>query len=353
MSTTQTALQQSNTAVTRTQRDIQTLLESDQFKRAVGAALPKHLTADRFVRVALTAMMRTPKLRNCTQESLFKCLLDLSMYGLEPDGRRAHLIPYGNECTLIIDYKGLAELVRRSGDVSYIHADVVYEHDEFEYQFGSGAVLRHKPNLENRGENIRGAYSFVKLKDGSEDFIVLSKQEIEKVRKRSKAAQNGPWVTDWDEMAKKTAFRRHSKWLPLSPETRDAVEHDDDALEIQVDRGEVAGISIDALTPSADENRGHDEVAAAKPIAPVSAPAAPAPSASVPTFATWDDTVDPIADEHGLSIIVAGVEYVRAETNQTWTAKGNAPAAPSAHQKRGGKPGRSADAFDFTSGGQK
>jgi recombination protein RecT len=217
-------------------KDIDALLKSDQFKNAVAKALPKHMTADRFVRVALTAMMRTPKLRECTQESLFKSLLDLSMYGLEPDGRRAHLIPYGNVCTLILDYKGLAELVRRSGDVSYIHADVVCRGDEFDYAYGSGAFLKHKPALEGDRDpkDVFCAYSFVKLKDGSEDFVVLSRGEVEKVRERSRAGKAGPWVTDWSAMAAKTAFRRHSKWLPLSPEVRDAVEADDDAVDIRL-----------------------------------------------------------------------------------------------------------------------
>jgi len=228
-------------------KDIDALIKSDQFKNAVAKALPKHMTADRFVRVALTAMMRTPELRKCSQESLFKALLDLSMYGLEPDGRRAHLIPFKRnwkdadgkwhnemEVQLILDYKGIAELVRRSGDVSYIHADVVYERDEFDYAFGSGAFLKHKPNMEDRGEKVSGFYSFVRLKDGSEDFIVMSKSDVDKIRKRSKAADNGPWVTDYDEMGKKTVFRRHSKWLPLSPEVRDAVEADDDAVDIRL-----------------------------------------------------------------------------------------------------------------------
>ena len=247
MGTQTTSQPDTQKALTRSPRDIDALIRSDQFKNAVAKALPKHRTADRFVRVALTAMMRTPELRKCSQESLFKALLDLSMYGLEPDGRRAHLIPFKRnwkdaegkwhneiEVQLILDYKGIAELVRRSGDVSYIHADVVYERDEFDYALGSGAFLKHKPNMEDRGEKVSGFYSFVRLKDGSEDFIVMSKSDVDKIRKRSKAADNGPWVTDYDEMGKKTVFRRHSKWLPLSPEVRDAVEADDDAVDIRL-----------------------------------------------------------------------------------------------------------------------
>jgi recombination protein RecT len=217
---------------------IKDLLKGDDLKRAIAAALPKHMSPDRFIRVALTATMRNPDLLACTQTSFFRCLLDLSAYGLEPDGRRAHLIPFKNnktrvlECTLIIDYKGLADLVRRSGDVSYIHADSVFIEDVFDFSYGSGAFLKHKPALRERTGQPVAFYSFVLLKDGSEDFLVMSKSDVDKIRKRSRAADAGPWVTDYDEMAKKTVFRRHSKWLPLSPEVRSATEYEDPTLDV-------------------------------------------------------------------------------------------------------------------------
>lgn len=245
-------------------KTIKELIHGDEFKLAVKQALPVHLKAERFVRVVLNATMRNPELLECTKESFFKACMDLSSYGIEPDGRRAHLIPFRNnktgtkEVQLIIDYKGLAELVRRSGDVSYIHADVVYEGDTFDFAYGSDAHLRHVPASDNQGAKMQWAYSFVKLKDGCEDFIVLRAGEIEAVRKRSRASASGPWVSDYPEMAKKTAFRRHSKWLPLSSEARDAVEADDDAIELSPIR-EVAQVSIDDIRPSDAANRGHDE----------------------------------------------------------------------------------------------
>lgn len=199
----------------------------ERYKAQFAKALPKHLTPDRFVRVALTIYNKTPKLANCTPASLFACLLDCAALGIEPDGRKAHLIPYGDKCTLIIDYKGLVDLARRSGAVSDIHADIVCKNDKFEYSFGSKGGLHHVPNLEDRGEMI-AAYSYVKLRDGSESFEVMSLKEIEAIQKRSKAGNAGPWVTDKPEMAKKTVFRRHSKWLPFSSEFQDAVEKDYD-----------------------------------------------------------------------------------------------------------------------------
>ena len=120
------------------------------FKEAVRKSLPQHMTPERFVRVALTAMLKTPKLAQCSQESVFRCMLDLSSLGLEPDGRRAHLIPYGTDCTLIIDYKGLIELAKRSGEVAMWRAELVCENDEFSWTNG---IVDHKINwLAPRGK---------------------------------------------------------------------------------------------------------------------------------------------------------------------------------------------------------
>jgi recombination protein RecT len=228
-------------ALVRQPRTLKDLVRSEEFLKAVSDVAPRVMRPSRFIRAVLTSMMRVPLLAECTRESFFKAMLDCAFYGIEPDGRRAHLIPFRNrktqpptvECQLILDYKGLCELVRRSGDVSYIHADAVYEHDEWECSFGTGAKLVHKPNLEDRGTKRRCFYSFVRLKDGSEDFMVMNLTEIEKVRKRSKSPDEGPWVTDFDEMAKKTVFRRHSKWLPLSPESRFNLDRSDpEAVEV-------------------------------------------------------------------------------------------------------------------------
>jgi recombination protein RecT len=214
---------------------IRGLLEGEAFKAAVAKSLPRHLPPDRFIRIALTALMRTPKLADCDRSSFFQALLSLSQLGLEPDGRRAHLIPFNNrkrgvvECQLIVDYKGLVELAMRSGQVSNIHADVVCENDEFD--FDRGKLERHRINFrEDRGA-IYAVYAIVRFKDGSEKCDVMTRSEVEKIRARSFAADDGPWVTDWQEMAKKTVFRRLSKWLPLSAEFRDAVESDPEASE--------------------------------------------------------------------------------------------------------------------------
>ena len=189
-------------------------------------ALPKHLAPDRMIAVALTCINKTPKLAQCDQGSFFQAMLNLSQLGLEPDGRRAHRIPYGDQVQLIIDYKGLVELAMRSGQVSNIHADVVCENDVFEYDMGD--IKQHKIDFTKERGEMYAAYSICTFKDGTRKCEVMSKSEVDKIRSRSRAGKAGPWVTDFNEMAKKTAFRRLSKWLPLSPEVRDAFEKDDD-----------------------------------------------------------------------------------------------------------------------------
>jgi recombinational DNA repair protein RecT len=149
------------------------------------------------------------------------------------------LIPFKNtkrntyECQLIIDYKGYVQLVFRSGMIQSIHADVIYEGDDFAYD--RGVVQRHtkwewRPASERpkmRG-NLLGAYASVRIIGGAEAHVALSKDEVDAIRRRSKSANNGPWVTDYNAMACKSAFKRLVKWLPISTEIRKALEVDDE-----------------------------------------------------------------------------------------------------------------------------
>jgi recombination protein RecT len=224
------------TELAKKPQTIQEMLRLDGVKHQIAQALPKHCTADRFLRVVANSVRRVPKLAECDQTSFFNALLTLSQYGLEPDGRNAHLIPFRNnklnitECQLIIDYKGLVELAMRSGLVSTIHADTVCENDEFEYD--RGEITKHRIDLrKDRGE-CYAVYALVKFKDGATKCEVMTRQDIEAIRKRSRAGNSGPWCTDWNEMAKKTVFRRLSKWISISAEFRDAVDADDDTIDL-------------------------------------------------------------------------------------------------------------------------
>lgn len=274
-------------------------IESPKFREEIAKALPKHLTPDRFIRVAVSALTRTPKLRECEPVSLFGAMLTLSQLGIEPDGRRAHLIPFENrkrgvvECQLIIDYKGLAEMAMRSGVVSYLHADVVCDADQFDENMGE--IIAHKIDRRKPRGEVYAAYAICKFKDGTAKAEVMSVDEIEAIRRRSKAGNSGPWVTDWNEMAKKTVFRRLSKWLPLSPEFRDAVEADDEpAAPIEVRQAKVVApvddvpFNFGVLTP-APADSASQESHQSEPTSrsePEQQPAQPAKQADAPAPAS-------------------------------------------------------------------
>lgn len=207
------------------QATLKDLISGEKFREQVALALPTHLTPERFSRIALNALQRTPKLQDCTQTSLFKCLLDMAAMGIEPDGRRAHLIPYGSEVTLILDYKGLLELVRRSGDVVSIRSELVCENDEFSWENGK---VTHKIDWRKPRGEMQAVYAEAVLKSGETQTATMTKDEVEAIRKRSRSGNNGPWSTDYGEMAKKTTLRRLCKLLPLSPEIAEHVDKDQD-----------------------------------------------------------------------------------------------------------------------------
>lgn len=201
-------------------RDIRALIQADSTKEQIALALPKYLTPDRMMRVALTTINRTPALLNCTPESLLGGLMLCAQVGLEPDGRLAHLIPYGNQCQVIFDWKGLIELARRNG----VHAvpKLVHENDFFmvEEDDGNGKTkVTHRVDYFKARGKVKLAYVRAKNGDGEFDYEFMTAEDIEKVRQDfSKAKDATAWKNSWAEMAKKTVVRRHSKRWPLAPE---------------------------------------------------------------------------------------------------------------------------------------
>lgn len=211
-----------------TQSDaIAAYLRRPEVQREIATALPKHITSERLARVVLTTIRLNPKLAECNMPSLMAAIMQSAALGLEPGVLgHAYLVPYGKEVQFQIGYKGLVELMMRTGRYEIIDAEVVRSKDVFVWKKGYEDKLEHEPNLNEQGEVV-AVYAFFKLLNGGRRSVVLSKADVEKVRKRSKAGGSGPWVTDWEEMAKKTALRRLSKIAPLSIEVQEAFAEDE------------------------------------------------------------------------------------------------------------------------------
>ena len=216
-------------------------------------ALPKHINSERFVRIAITTIRQNPKLAQCNQESLLGALMVSAQLGLEPGTLgQCYLIPFENkkagtvECQFQIGYKGLIELLRRSGQLSDIYSYTVYENDDFNIEYGLSRTLTHKPNFDERGE-IKGFYAVAILKDGAKAFEYMTKDEVthheEKYRKGS--YKNDVWNKNFEEMAQKTVVKKLLKWLPVSVEFLEMAAKDEKSFKVVDDKStEVQEIEI-------------------------------------------------------------------------------------------------------------
>ena len=205
---------------------------SDQFKKQLALAVPKHLSADRMARIAATELRKTPALLNTTPASFLGAVMQSAQLALG----QAYLVPYGNQCQLILGYRGMIDLARRSGQVLSLSAFAVHEGDDFNYQLGLHPDIHHVPSCEadRVKKPITFVYAVANLKGGGYQFEVMSRAEVEAVK--AKAKSKNIWNSYFEQMALKTVIRRLFKYLPVSIE----------ALQItNVDAKREAGEKID------------------------------------------------------------------------------------------------------------
>ncbi len=208
---------------------------------AFAQVAPKHFSVERLVKLAHASLSRTPKLAQCTPESVLIQLMRCAELGLEPNSPLGgiHLVPFDNrktgktECQGIVDYRALVALARRSDQISAIAARVVYSRDQFECREDETGVHFTFVQAEgDRGEMVK-VFAYARLKSGEVQFDQMAKSDVDKIRARSKASSSGPWVTDYDAMAAKTVLRKLCKLLPLTTEAA-AVIAEEEASEAEV-----------------------------------------------------------------------------------------------------------------------
>jgi len=258
------------------------------------AVLPPQIPAERFVRTAITAVGMNPNLLRTDRRSLLGACMNAAQDGLLLDGREAVLVIYKNKTQYMPMVAGILKKVRQSGQISTIAAHVVYEKDTFDYQLGDDERIYHKPNiLHDRGKPV-AVYCIARTIDGGAFREVMSTAQVEKIRMRSPSANNGPWVTDWDEMARVKVIRRLAKYLPSSTDLDQVLQRDN-----ETDGGTVQAVTVGAaagqlepLDVITDLNR---QIAASATPAP-----APAPEAEAGAEAEAEaeaEVVSPAADE--------------------------------------------------------
>ena len=219
------------------------------FQNQMRLALPKNLTVERLTRIVMTEFRKNPTLQLCTPASFMASVLQAAQLGLEPGSAlgQAYLVPFKAkggkyECQLIVGYRGMISLSRRSGEILSINAYCVHEKDDFAYQLGLHPDIHHVPASEADPGPVVFVYAVAQLRGGGVQFEVMSRAEIEAVRNQSqgwnsavkyKTTGMSPWTKHFEEMAKKTVVRKMFKYLPVSTEANYVMDAED-----RIDRGE-------------------------------------------------------------------------------------------------------------------
>ena len=222
--------------------------------------LPAHIPFEKFQSVVMTAVITQPDLLKADRPSFILACIKSATDGLLPDNRDAALVIFNRKVKIegqpdqwiklvqyLPMYSGIMKKVRQSGEVSSISTQIVYEKDIFEHRLGDEEKIIHTRSEEAERGEVRAAYCIVTLKDGTIQREVMYRADIEKVRKTSKSGDEngkpkGIWATWYEEMSRKTVFRRAAKWLPQSIDRTDVRR-----LIEQSDKIEM----LDSITPDA------------------------------------------------------------------------------------------------------
>ena len=241
-----------------------------EFARAIGGATPQEQQkrAERFARVCVTAIRKSPQLQRCSPASILGAMMECAQLDLEPNtpSGLAYLIPYGRDCTLQIGYRGLLQLMYRSGAIASFNADVVYRQEIeaglFTYTSGIHPNIEHRIDLldgsarTGNPQDIVAAYACAVLKSGEPVIRLVTRKDIDQAR--AQGGKNSPaWRDHFAAMAIKTAIKRLSQWLPqtkmdeaFAAEDRYAVQQEAPAETPQ------SGLSLEAMNAMMQAGQG-------------------------------------------------------------------------------------------------
>lgn len=218
------------------------LMQTPAMQKQLVAALPAGFSAPRLMRTVLTEVRKNPDLLNCTLDSLVMASITAAQLGLEPGplghcylvGFNQNIAPKGQtakwekRAQCIIGVRGMLDLARRSGEIEEIGAEIIRKNDTFVFRKGFNAQCDLEFPLDRPRGDIVAVFAYAKTKDGGRYAELMTIEQVNHVRGKSKNAERGPWVDDWEEMARKTVLKRLCKYLPLSLEAAERIAEDQD-----------------------------------------------------------------------------------------------------------------------------
>lgn len=233
------------------QNDVNTILTS--LKPQIAQALPKHLTAERMCQMTTTLITQNQEIAKCSVPSIVGAVMQASILGFEPVSAlgQCYFVPYGGHVQFQIGYKGYLRLAQNSKEVKNIYAEVVRSGDRFEYELGLEPKLKHVPNIDGGDAPVTHVYAVAHLVNGSYQFVVMSRKQIELLRLRNpsqKSGIKGAWATDYEAMAKGKVIKQLAKYLPLSVDVQKAIISDESIITDKAFTNTGDGINVDAIT---------------------------------------------------------------------------------------------------------
>lgn len=241
--------------------------ELEKFIPQMERALPRHMTADRMARIALTSLRVNPKLMSCSRDSFYGSLMAASQLGLEPGiNGQCYLIPYGNVCTLVPGWRGYMDLLNRTERAS-AWTEAVYDGDEFDYSLGTDPKIHHKRGKWAGTEAaLKYVYAVGRIKNA--EYPVIDVWDIDKIwahrDKQNKVGTRHYSYAHPEMYARKIPLLQVLKYLPSSIELADASSLDASASEgrqsLTIDmalKGELEQ-GGDIATPSATDPLEHE-----------------------------------------------------------------------------------------------
>lgn len=185
--------------------------------------LPQDYSAENALKAAWLALQTVEDrngnkaLKICSQPSIANSLLDMVVQGLNPAKKQCYFIVYGKELTLQRSYMGTVAVAKRFSGVKEVHAQVVYEGDEFEYEIdpmtANIRITKHTQNLNNIDiSKIRAVYAVVIKEDGTPYVEIMTMDQIKKAWNQGATKGGSPAHKNFtEEMAKKTVINRACK----------------------------------------------------------------------------------------------------------------------------------------------